>query len=348
MNYTHLVKTDVSNCYGSLYTHSIAWALHGCDEAKAARGDHDLLGNKLDFHIRNSRLGQTNGIAQGSVLMDIIAELVLAYVDHLIAKELNQKEDFHILRYRDDYSIFTLSDQRASEIVKVISNCLRKVGMHLGAAKTLESSNIIEGAIKPEKLAGIHLEDMDITQAKTTQKQLLRLHAFARLYPNTGAIKRLAYSTYKKMLTIEKNPYDDVEVLVAIVCDIAVISPGAFSALASILAKLIWLAPEAEREAMWGRVYKKIKRIPHNGYLEIWLQRVTKAKDVELDFDSTEPICKIVNGEEVKLWENEWIRCEALRNALNVTKILVREPKELAPVPAKEELSLFREHAEFS
>lgn len=107
LEYTHLLKTDVSNCYGSLYTHSIPWALHGYEFAKDQQNDRTLLGNKIDFHIRNSRFGQTNGITQGSVLMDIIAELVLAYVDSLITLQLKNDQDFRILRYRDDYSIFT-------------------------------------------------------------------------------------------------------------------------------------------------------------------------------------------------------------------------------------------------
>ncbi|HKZ09964.1 MAG TPA: RNA-directed DNA polymerase [Rhodanobacteraceae bacterium] len=83
LQFSHLLHTDVTNCYGSLYTHSIAWAVHGLAEAKAAKGEHSLLGNKIDRHIQAGRYGQTNGIPQGSVLMDFIAEIVLGYVDEL-------------------------------------------------------------------------------------------------------------------------------------------------------------------------------------------------------------------------------------------------------------------------
>lgn len=347
MEYTHLMKTDVSNCYGSLYTHSIAWALHGYEAAKRAKDDKNLLGNQIDYHIRNGRCRQTNGISQGSVLMDIVAELVLAYVDQLISNNLTGVKDFHILRYRDDYSIFTQSDQRAVEIVRVVSDCLRKVGMQLGAGKTSVNSNIIEGTIKPEKLAGVQLEDMDVSQAKTIQKQLLRLHAFSRIYPNTGAIKRLADSAFQNILKITEIP-EDLGVQIAIVCDIAVVSPSAFPALSGILAKLISLAPEADRPAMWEKVAAKMKRIPHNGHLEVWLQRVTKAKGVGLTFASDEPICKIVNGEAAQLWNNSWISSDDLIRALDVSKIVVSRPENLDPVPDTKELSLFREYAEFS
>ncbi len=66
LTYSHLLHTDITNCYGSLYTHSIAWALHGQDKAKQERHNKDLLGNKIDFLIRSGRWGQTNGIPQGS------------------------------------------------------------------------------------------------------------------------------------------------------------------------------------------------------------------------------------------------------------------------------------------
>ena len=37
LDFTHILHTDVTDCYGSLYTHSIAWALHGLKAAKKGR-----------------------------------------------------------------------------------------------------------------------------------------------------------------------------------------------------------------------------------------------------------------------------------------------------------------------
>lgn len=134
----------------------------------------------------------------------------------------------------------------------------------------------------------------------------------------------------------------------AIVCDIAAISPSAFPALSGILAKLISLAPKQDREPLWMRVAEKMQRIPHNGHLEVGLQRVTKAKGVGLTFESVEPICQIVNGQAPQLWNNDWISNQALVKALDVAKMVVSSPGELDPVPKTEELALFREYAEFS
>ena len=187
LEFSHVLNTDVTDCYGSLYTHSIPWALHGLEEAKINKGNLSLLGNKIDSHIQAGRYGQTNGISQGSVLMDFIAEIVLGYVDQQINRRLADANiDFKILRYRDDYRIFTNSDDRAEEILKIISVELRSVGMKLGVSKTFSSRNVIEGSIKPDKLAGIDLKDLGRANAKTIQKQLLRLHSFGQRFPNSG------------------------------------------------------------------------------------------------------------------------------------------------------------------
>ena len=167
--FTHLLHSDVADCYGSLYTHSIAWAIHGIDAAKKKKADATLLGNKIDRHIQASRYGQTNGIVQGSVLMDLIAELVLSFVDREIDSSLTEKSDIRILRYRDDYRIFAKSDFRAEETLKIVSDCLRRVGMRLSVDKTSMSTNVTEASIKPDKRAGIDLHDMDIAQAKSMQ-----------------------------------------------------------------------------------------------------------------------------------------------------------------------------------
>jgi len=188
---------------------------------------------------------------------------------------------------------------------------------------------------------------MDIDQAKTIQKQLLRLHAFARQFPNSGALNRLADQAFQKLSKMTEPPAD-LRVQVAIVCDIAVISPRTFPALSGILAKLISLAAASDHPMLWDKVSAKMQRIPHNGHLEIWLQRVTKAKGVDFDFDSTEPICQIVSGKNVALWNNDWIASADLIAALDVNKIVVGKPESLEAIPNPDELSLFRQYAEFS
>ena len=234
LEFSHLLHTDVADCYGSLYTHSISWAIHGKETAKNAKGKKELLGNQIDAHLQAGRYGQTKGISQGSVLMDFIAEIVLGYIDQEISLDLKGETGFRILRYRDDYRIFSRSDELGERILKIISDKLRSVGMRLNVSKSHLSTNVVEGSIKADKLAGIDLQDLGETNAKTIQKQLLRLHAFGRRFPNSGALRRLVGELHQKVAGQKRAP-DDLEVQVAIASDIAVVSPGTFPAVAGIL-----------------------------------------------------------------------------------------------------------------
>lgn len=344
LEFSHLLHTDVTDCYGSLYTHSIAWAVHGLDEAKKSKGKNGFLGNKIDFHIQSSRYGQTNGISQGSVLMDFVAELVLGYVDELINSELGSCTDIRILRYRDDYRIFANSDERAEVVLKIVSDKLRSVGMKLGVTKTFSCRNVVEGSIKPDKLAGIELQDLGKANAKTIQKQLMRLHAFGQRHPNSGALRRLV-SEFHSSVTAQTKAPDDLEVQVAIATDIAFVSPATFPAVAGILSHMISLASDDEKLRLWTKVRDKMKRVPYNGYLEIWLQRVTQPKAVGINFESDEPICEIVNGGTPQLWNCDWIASNALKNAIDVKKILIEDAADATEVIQPEEIELFKQNA---
>lgn len=341
LEFSHILHTDVVDCYGSLYTHSIPWALHGIPVSKKNRKIDGLLGNTIDWHIRAGRYGQTNGISQGSTLMDFIAEIVLGYVDRQIHNSLSQFKEFKILRYRDDYRIFTNSDDRAEEILKIISDELRSVGMKLGASKTFMSKNIIEGSIKSDKLAGIDLQDLGNTNAKTIQKQLLRLHSFGQRFPNSGALLRLVGDFQMKLSNQIEKP-DDLEVQVAIATDIAITSPKTFPSIATTLSRLISFSSDDERIYLWDKVLKKMRRVPYNGYLEIWLQRIIQPKSVGIKFSSDEKICKIVNHESLDLWENGWIADKKLKEELKISKIVVGSVDEASPIPAPEETELYR------
>ena len=97
LNYDCFMNTDITDCYGSIYTHSIAWALHGKNIIKANLNQlKGKLGNSIDEAIQSMQFRQTNGIPQGSILMDFIAEMVLGYADKILSCKIycyNRKEE---------------------------------------------------------------------------------------------------------------------------------------------------------------------------------------------------------------------------------------------------------------
>ena len=181
---------------------------------------------------------------------------------------------------------------------------------------------------------------MGDSNAKTIQKQLLRLHSFGQEFPNSGALRRLVFEFFTDLSGQEQAP-GDLEVQVAIATDIAYVSPNTFPAIAAILSHLIALAPSEDKSDLWDKVRRKMRRIPYNGYLEIWLQRVAQPASAEMNFNSNEPICKIVNGDSLELWKNDWISSNDLKKALDVQKLLVGSVEDSEEVVQPEEIALF-------
>lgn len=347
LKYSHVINTDVTDCYGSIYTHSISWAIHGKDLAKDERHNKNLVGNIIDRHIQACSNGQTNGIPQGSVLMDFLAEIVLNYVDRMIYEVLcKQNLGVKILRYRDDYRIFSNSDASAELVLKLVSDKLRSVGMRLGVAKTHTSRNVIEGSIKPDKIAALNLSDLGNSNAKTIQKQLLRLHAFGQSYPNSGALRRLLSTFYRKIYR-KILKYENINTITAIAVDILLISPATIPVVAAILSNFLSYVEKGKKDELWQLISNKLKTLPYNGYLEIWMQRIAVPKDVAINFNSDEAICKIVNGDiGIALWNNDWISNPKLKSELKTNNIIVKNPSLTAVKISPGEIDLFQQKSD--
>lgn len=57
LKYRYMFVTDITSCYGSIYTHTIAWALMGKDTAKQKKGKSGLLGNVIDTYMQGMQYG---------------------------------------------------------------------------------------------------------------------------------------------------------------------------------------------------------------------------------------------------------------------------------------------------
>ncbi len=135
IKYQYCMFTDIADCYPSIYTHSITWAMYGKEKVKNDENKcSGSLGDKIDKKISGMQHNQTNGIPQGSVLMDFVAEIVLGYVDLRLSKELKKLEnlkDYKVLRYRDDYRIFSNNRNDLEQIMKVLSEVLYDLNFKL-------------------------------------------------------------------------------------------------------------------------------------------------------------------------------------------------------------------------
>lgn len=128
-----LVFADVSECYKSLYTHSIAWALHSKAVAKAKRGEKSLLGNILDSRVQNLQDRQTNGVPVGPDTSLVVAELVLSAVDDELLRRVPGARG---IRFYDDYEFACDSRDEAESMLTHLQSSLLGVGLSLNPSKT--------------------------------------------------------------------------------------------------------------------------------------------------------------------------------------------------------------------
>ena len=338
LDYEFIIHTDIADCYPRIYTHSIVWALHGKKNAKKFRQDRNLTGNIIDNHILDMRQGQTNGIPQGSVLMDFIAEMVLGYADSELTKKINGSkiEDYQILRYRDDYRIFVSNPNDGERILKCLTEVTIELGLQLNPAKTNASNEVIRSSIKEDKLNWMSRRQGD----RNLQKHLLIIHQHSINHPNSGSVVNAMRVYYKRIYKLEKCPFPPMP-LIAIVADIVYGSPRTYNISAAMLSKLIdFLETESEKQSTVERVREKFSRIPNTGYMEIWLQRFSHSFAPEIEFD--EPLCQLVSRKGTKIWNNDWISSRDLLKAIDPKKVINRKALDaIDPVVPPKEVELW-------
>ena len=337
LDFEFVVHTDLVDCYASLYTHSIAWALHTKKIAKANKNDMGLIGNVIDLHIRSMRLGQTNGIPQGSVLTDFIAEMVLGYADSKLSTSILEEkiEEYQILRFRDDYRIFVNNPQDGEKILKCLSEAMFDLGLKLKPEKTRASSEVIRSSIKEDKLDWLFLKTGD----RILHKQLLIIHDQNTKHPNSGSVSRALQDFDERLENVRK--VDFPMPLISIVVDIALRSPRTYPVSAAILSKLIdILDNEDDKRIVVGKIRKKFSSLPNTGHMEIWLQRFSIKYDHSIDYE--EPLCNLVRQEPASIWNNGWISLSTLDNVIDPRKIIDEEELErVGPVIPNKEVRLF-------
>ena len=326
LEYEMLIHTDIVDCYAAFYTHSIAWALHGKKEAKKKRRDLSLIGNLIDKHIMDMRHGQTNGIPQGSVLMDFIAEMILGYSDTRLSKRIAREgiKNYQILRYRDDYRIFVNSRPDGERILKCLTEVMIDFGLKLNEAKTSFNENLIQSSIKDAKLKWMFRRHWD----RNLQKHLLIIHDHGICHPNAGTLRPEMLRFHRRLF--KRQRYNRPLPLIGIVTEIARHNPRVYSLSATIISKLIsFLGTTVEKKETIEKIRNRFSKIPNTGHMDLWLQRVTFP--IEPSIKYKEPLCRLVRQDQVQLWNNDWIDSPKLKKSLDPKQVVNR--KKLGSMP---------------
>jgi len=338
LDFQYIIKTDITDCYSSIYTHSISWAIHGKKIAKSNRQNTSFIGNIIDVSLQNMHHGQTNGIPQGSVLMDFIAEIVLGYADKKLGEKLGSLGcclgDYYIVRYRDDYRIFVNNPIDGDLIVKCLCEVSALLGLKLNPEKTSSGSDIISSSIKPDKLFWIK----ECHYNKNVQKHLLIIHGLASKYPNSGSLI-IALKEFYLRLTKEGCKIKDNYPLISIIVDIAYNNPKVYPDCAAILSYFIsQIHVQNEKEDIIKKIYKRFNNTPNTGHLQIWLQRISLKFYSNQIYD--ELLCKALETR-VDIWISDWLNNE-MKEVISACEIIDQKIVDSLPdVIKSEEFALF-------
>ena len=137
-----MVQLDISRCFDSIYTHSLAWALLGKPAVKAGLGaSNKTFPGQFDEFIRSLNHNETNGIVIGPEFSRIYAECLLQKVDETILSaldadhNLSHKRHYRIFRYLDDYFIFFNEESTYQLVYELLGNELAKYKLALNVGK---------------------------------------------------------------------------------------------------------------------------------------------------------------------------------------------------------------------
>lgn len=177
----YIVHTDISNCFPSLYTHAIDWALRGRNEAKKNRSKANWEA-RIDMRVSDLQDGETNGVGIGPGTSNIVAEIILQAID----KELVEKG--HVFtRYIDDYRCYAHTRHDAERFILDLNDELYQYRLTLNHRKTeivdVESTHL-DSWLHEIRQYEIHPDDTDLVMIR----KLRGYQQLARKYPGSSVL----------------------------------------------------------------------------------------------------------------------------------------------------------------
>lgn len=137
--YPVILSLDLNRFYGSIYTHSIPWAVLGKEDAKAKHRARTLRGHwsdTLDVLVRGCNQAQTIGIPIGPDTSRIVSEIILSRIDAELTAAGSGLSSTQIYHAIDDYQFGVLSPHEAEDAESRFVRVTSRYGLRLNDFKT--------------------------------------------------------------------------------------------------------------------------------------------------------------------------------------------------------------------
>lgn len=291
-NYKYILQTDIKNFYPSVYTHSIAWAIH-TKKVIRKKGNrsafHNYLGLKLDKLIQYANDGCTNGIPIGPAISDLIAEIILVAIDLESSKDIDKLGiDFLAVRFKDDYRILCQSKEDANKIIRILQKQLKNFNLSLNDDKSVV--NVLPEGLFREWTA-------DYQQFSVRNKRKINYNRFEKAlrgtlrvdktHKGTGVVDRFLseLSTKSSKLKLDFNEKNLMKAI-SLLLLLKERRYKSFPQILAIIEKIIEL--HSTNPSVMGKIESaieklfidKMKNIEDNEYDLIWLIYFIKSNDL--------------------------------------------------------------------
>ncbi|MDV3793239.1 antiviral reverse transcriptase Drt3b [Elizabethkingia anophelis] len=211
--FNKLLKIDVSKCFDSIYSHTIAWALFNKQIIKDnVNISLETFGGEFDKLMQTLNANETNGIVIGPEFSRIFAELILQQIDKCIFdnllhnteynKRLIHKRDYEIFRYVDDYFVFYNNESDKDIILKEFKICLKEYKLYLNEKKsiTYDKPIITEISLAKQKISDLFSEHLKLNENKNDDDILKSIY-----FSSNNVITR-----FKTIVKETKVDYKDI------------------------------------------------------------------------------------------------------------------------------------------
>lgn len=363
VEYGFVANTDISNCYDSIYSHSLEWVFGSKEESKKGQGG--LVGAEIDKLIQLMNEGQTNGILTGSEICNLFAELVLGDVDLKLVEKMTSLgvENYKILRYRDDYRIFSNTEVECMLILKELSEILQQYGLSLNANKTFVSNDIVASSVKKDKIKTI---TSPLPKDISIQKKLFFIYELSK---ETNHSKIINKYLNEIIFEVKRNGIDynfnSINAICGIIINLVVLNSSVYQSAIALLSYVLNGASKEFRVEIIPLLHAKISKLPNTYYFNIWFQRLVLPFQSELGndlkdhiFKSNDMLCDLINKRVVHgiydapigIWDHSFVTKlgvsgKKLNELLDVMKedniIVYKEVVELSHVFEEYEFNVF-------
>ncbi|MFA7376656.1 MAG: RNA-directed DNA polymerase, partial [Acholeplasmataceae bacterium] len=217
-----ILRLDISNFYGSFYTHNISCIGRGHNwaenqfrlsfENNASQEYKELA--KLDKLVQGINQKRTHGLLIGPVTSFIIAEGLMTTIDDELSQALKTKlnKEIDFVRFIDDYDVFIQSEEDIPFILQTFTQILDKYGFVLGDSKT-------EFIKFPFYIYEDFKEIMIKEQELTSSKELLNI--YSKLANLELAVKQKGglfyFASHLEQLINDSNYSDAISLLLSLI-----------------------------------------------------------------------------------------------------------------------------------